>query len=174
MPAMPTKLIDETRVKMRLVLRQLLAATYETAPANPDAAPQVQFVKSGDRTMQSAIAHARRELAHFIQVVREARPWHSFLAIKVPFKDGDTVEHLWVTDLRYQDRRFHGRIDNDPQFVTHVRLGDRVMIDPGSISDWVYADEGRLVGGFTLRVLRNTLSDDERRQFDEMLPYRVE
>jgi uncharacterized protein YegJ (DUF2314 family) len=33
---------------------------------------------------------------------------------------------------------------------------------------------GKLVGGFTIRVLRNQMSGDERKKFDESIPFVIE
>jgi uncharacterized protein YegJ (DUF2314 family) len=42
------------------------------------------------------------------------------------------------------------------------------------ISDWMYVHEGRLVGGYTIRVMRDRLSPAERLRFDQGLPFKIE
>jgi len=42
------------------------------------------------------------------------------------------------------------------------------------ISDWLYLEDDLLVGGFTLRVIRDRMSPVERMQFDASVPFRVE
>jgi hypothetical protein len=42
---------------------------------------------------------------------------------------------------------------------------------PEEISDWMYVDNGRLVGGTTVRVLRNSASEEEGAEFDQSVPF---
>jgi len=37
-------------------------------------------------------------------------------------------------------------------------MGDRVSVDPDEISDWAFVQSGRLIGGYTIRVLYSELS----------------
>jgi uncharacterized protein YegJ (DUF2314 family) len=62
-----------------------------------------------------------------------------------------------------------GKIDNLPAEVTSVKLGQTIEIDPSKISDWFYVDNGKLIGGYTIRVIRNRMSPKEKKQFDKQL-----
>ena len=68
---------------------------------------------------------------------------------------------------------FSGKISNDPEKVTTVTVGQAVSARPATISDWMYVDHGKLVGGYTLRVLRDRFSSD-RAEFDRSIPFKVE
>jgi uncharacterized protein YegJ (DUF2314 family) len=61
--------------------------------------------------------------------------------VKLPLREGETVEHVWISDVRFDGGRFYGRIDNDVQSVKGWRLGDTVSVPADSISDWLIVDD---------------------------------
>jgi uncharacterized protein YegJ (DUF2314 family) len=69
---------------------------------------------------------------------------------------------------------FHARIDNDPEVVKSVKLGQAVTVRPQDISDWMYVDHGVLVGGYTLRVIRDAMTPAERAELDKSLPFKIQ
>jgi uncharacterized protein YegJ (DUF2314 family) len=58
-------------------------------------------------------------------------------------------------------------VNNDPDTVKNVKIGQKVSIEPSKISDWMFVENGKLVGGYTIRVLRDTMSAGERAEFDK-------
>ena len=43
--------------------------------------------------------------------------------------------------------RFEGRIDDKPRNFGELKLGQLVSVNPNQIDDWLYVDNGALVGG---------------------------
>jgi uncharacterized protein YegJ (DUF2314 family) len=76
--------------------------------------------------------------------------------------------------VTFDGKNFVGEINNEPEKVTNVKLGDKATIPKAEISDWMYLENGRLVGGETMRVLRDSLSPAEREQFDQSVPFKME
>jgi uncharacterized protein YegJ (DUF2314 family) len=54
-----------------------------------------------------------------------------------------------------------------------VKLGDEVVLDKSEVSDWMYIDDGLLVGGYTVLELRSQMSEEERKQFDASMPFKI-
>ncbi|HEX5863580.1 MAG TPA: DUF2314 domain-containing protein, partial [Casimicrobiaceae bacterium] len=80
---------------------------------------------------------------------------------------------FWVDLESFGNGQFTGHIGNQPLDVQSVRRGDRVVVDKERISDWMYVDRGHLVGGFTLRALRDAMSEAARKAFDATLPFEI-
>lgn len=135
---------------------------------------RVTMVRADDAEMNAAISKARATVGTFITALRTRNRAQSALSVKVPIADGDDVEHFWLSNVSYDGALFHGDIANDPQTVKKVKFGQPVSVRPTEISDWMYVDNGRLVGGYTLRLLRERMSPSERAEFDERAPFRVE
>ena len=79
-----------------------------------------------------------------------------------------SYEHIWLDDISYDGDLFTGRLSNAPLHLEDLKLGDKVSVATDDVSDWMIVDEdGRLTGGYTLRVLRNRMSPEEQEQFDK-------
>jgi uncharacterized protein YegJ (DUF2314 family) len=58
--------------------------------------------------------------------------------------------------------------------VKNVHLGQRVTVAPRDVSDWMFVKDGKLMGGYTTRVLYARLSPEQRAQFDKEAEFRIE
>jgi uncharacterized protein YegJ (DUF2314 family) len=118
--------------------------------------------------MNAAIQEARDTLSLFVDALQAPTETQSYFAIKVifPFGEDGSAEHMWVDQLTYADGQFQGVLSNDPVDVTDLTYGDTVTASADEISDWMIVDDGQLLGGYTLHVLRNRMSEAERAQFD--------
>ena len=150
------------------LLAVALASCDKKSPSN------VTYVEDDDAKMNAAMAKARATVKQFIAVVKSPKPGQTGVALKVPFKDGKHVEHMWVNTVRYDGKNFHGVLNNDPVQVKTVKIGDPVTVAPDKISDWMYVEGGKLVGGETLRALRADMPPGERAEFDRGLPFKIE
>ena len=79
-------------------------------------------------------------------------------------------EHIWLADVQYTGGRFVGYVDNKPVNIKGLKLGDKESVNPDEISDWLYIDHGKLVGGYTVRVLYSELSPKEKQEFTRKEP----
>jgi uncharacterized protein YegJ (DUF2314 family) len=146
----------------------LLASCDRGAP------PPVVSFKEDDAAMNAAIQKARGSVQEFIAAFQNPKPTQTDFSIKAKFTDGIHSEHMWVTELRFDGKAFSGKIGNDPAKLKNVRFGSPCTIAPNEISDWMFVDADRLVGGATIRVMRNQLSPAERKEFDQTFPFRIE
>jgi uncharacterized protein YegJ (DUF2314 family) len=133
---------------------------------------QITFVAADDSAMQEAIERARATVPELHRHLRNPSPTRTHTSVKLPLREGETVEHVWLSDVTYDGDRFHGWIDNDVELLRSWRLGDTVSVVADSISDWLVIDDGIATGGFSIPVLRDRLSDRERAQWDADAPYR--
>ena len=87
----------------------------------------------------------------FTAAPRAPKPGQTTFSIKLAFDDGNNVEHMWLTPVRFDGKLLHGKVDNTAEKVTNVKMGQEVSVEPSKISDWMFAENGRLQGGYTLR-----------------------
>jgi uncharacterized protein YegJ (DUF2314 family) len=133
----------------------------------------VRLVSSGDAKMNTAMATARSTVGEFTAALASPTADQSGFSVKMPVEEGGKTEHMWLADVSYDGKSFHGTINNDPEMVKSVKLGQKVSVDASGISDWMYIEKGVLVGGYTIRVLRDTMSPTERADFDKNVPFEV-
>ena len=129
-------------------------------------APPVIFAKDDDPKMLAAMEKARSTSANFIAALANPKRQQSGFSVKVPIKDGEQVEHMWLSPVCFVDNQFVGKINNHPVKVMNVKLGDEVKYSKDEISDWMYVEGRKLVGGYTIRVLRDGMSAKEREDFE--------
>ncbi|MFM2376785.1 MAG: hypothetical protein RLZZ165_1882 [Bacteroidota bacterium] len=120
-----------------------------------------------DAQMNWAMEKARLTLWYFRECILDPGKEQYGFSLKVRIDDENGVEHLWLSDLSIDDDGlFYGVLDNDPVIVKSVRKGTKIGIPIDAISDWLLVEDGRLIGGYTIRVYRESLPTAERHEFD--------
>ncbi len=129
----------------------------------------VKVGADGEADMEAAIAKAKGEVSTFIEALLAPTPSQTYFSVKKPFpyNEGESVayEHIWLSDVTYKDGIFTGLVGNEPM-DTDVKLGDEVTVAKEDVSDWMIIDGGKLVGGYTIRVLHDRMNADEQAQLD--------
>jgi uncharacterized protein YegJ (DUF2314 family) len=131
-------------------------------------------VSDNDKRMDRAVENAQRSLGFFIAALRAKKGGDTVFEIKKGFIDGDKVEHLWIKRVTYDGKKFHGQIDNRPEEVNNVQLGQRVTVAPQDVTDWMFLKDGKLIGGYTTRVLYARLSPEGKAEFDKHSEFKIE
>lgn len=126
--------------------------------------PDIYDVKSTDNEMNAAIEKANQTLTDFNAAL--LNPEIEVKSLKVKFQNETDAEHIWLSNIEFKDGKYSGVLDNEPEYITEYKIGDKVNVDSKNISDWMYIDNGKLYGGYTIKVLRNRMSEDEKKQFD--------
>ena len=139
----------------------------------PGAEPQVFGIDQHNRDMKRAVHEARRTVGVFIQALRKPAAGQSDFEVKKPFRQGDIVEHLWLANVTFSGNRFHGYVDNKPRKIKGLKMGDHVSVNANEISDWAYIDNGRLVGGYTIRVIFAELSPKGKKKLEDEARFRI-
>lgn len=130
---------------------------------------KVISVEDNDPEMTAAIAKARETLPQFWKVFDKPERGESDFALKVEITDKRGSEHFWATDIERDAGKTMGTINNDPNTVTKVKLGDRIEIPEADISDWLYMRDGKMVGNHTLRALFKQMPAGEVEKLKKML-----
>ncbi len=135
--------------------------------------PNIYSTPGDDQEMNEAIASARNTLEQF-KVALESNSYDtSKFALKVRFKTATGAEHIWVTSIIFHNGDYFGLVDNLPNLATQVKLGEKYKIEMKDITDWMYVDKGVLQGGYTIKLLRNRMSQAERVKFDTEFPFKI-
>ena len=135
--------------------------------------PLVGF-DSDDSKMAEAIGVAKETLGEFLDALSQPKARQTAFMLKVVFADGDQLEHVWVTDVEILSARtVCGVVAVEPK-LPNLRFKQRVDFEPDRITDWMFVDNGLLVGGYTTRLLRKRMTSEERAAFDASVPYRFE
>lgn len=126
--------------------------------------PDIYNVAGNDKEMNEAILKANQTLSNFNAALSNKEI--EVKSLKVKFENQTDVEHIWLSDVEFKDGKYSGILDDEPEYIKDHKLGDLINVDNKDISDWMYVENGKLFGGYTIRVLRNRMSETEREQFD--------
>jgi len=55
-----------------------------------------------------------------------------------------------------------------------LEAGEKIRVDEEDIVDWMIVEDGKLVGGYTIRLAVERMSPEERERFLETLDYSIE
>jgi uncharacterized protein YegJ (DUF2314 family) len=124
--------------------------------------------------MNAARDKARDTIDEFRRRITSPPATQSFITLKVRFEEDEHVEHMWVSDVELVGAEFRGVVANRAVKIRSVQLGQVVTVALDQVSDWMAVDDGKLVAGYTLRVIRNRMSAKERAQFDAESEFIVE
>lgn len=138
-----------------------------------DGQPDMIRVADDDPEMHQAIAEARRTVATIIAALKAPKPTQQAFAVKKPFREGDVVEHIWLSDISFDGTTFKGRVDNEPVDVKNVKAGATATVAPGEIDDWFFVEDGKLVGGTSLRLLHQRMSPAEKKDFEANIGFKL-
>ena len=123
--------------------------------------------------MLAAVTNARVTVPQFLRVLTNPAPNQTRFQIKKPFgTQTGSEEHLWISELKFDGTNFHGLLDNQPTELLTWKKGDAVTVFTNELSDWLYHEDGFIVGGFTLRVMRQSVSGKEAEDFDREMKFK--
>jgi uncharacterized protein YegJ (DUF2314 family) len=130
-------------------------------------------VPRNDPDMEDAYQEARRTIARFIQLLKEPTPTQSYSALKIRISGQDQDEYIWISGTTYDGLMFTGIVSGS-DLPLPLKPGDKCRIRADGIYDWMIVDNGKLVGGYTIRVMRSKMTIENRERFDASLWFAVE
>jgi uncharacterized protein YegJ (DUF2314 family) len=153
---------------LRAVILTALALAAPVAAVAQDSGSIT--VPNEDQELNEARDKARSLLGHFWQKLGDPGPDETGFAIKVALPHGrNSTESIWTKDIERKDGKISAVINNVPREVTTVRVGERIQIAEGQISDWMYMRAGKIVGNFTMRPLLKRMQPQDAARYRAML-----
>lgn len=101
-------------------------------------------------------------------------PAQDYFAVKVRLSGLDRDEYIWIGEVIFDGHTFIGQINGQAQPLPFPKVGDGHLIRVDEIYDWMIVDNGKLVGGHTIRVARDNMTAESRKQFDASLWFAVD
>jgi uncharacterized protein YegJ (DUF2314 family) len=136
--------------------------------------PNIYSTPSDDKEMNEVISKAKNTLDQFDKALLSNKFDTSTFALKVKFPTETGAEHIWATNIKIENTSYYGIVDNLPNTTTQVKLGERIKLNKNDITDWMYSDNGTLSGGYTIKLIRNRMTEDERKKFDKEFPFKID
>jgi uncharacterized protein YegJ (DUF2314 family) len=145
-----------------------------TSAPNPDD-PLFRVISKEDPDFDAAYRGALATIPQFITHVREGGGFSCLT--KLRFRDPEASEELgedrfmflWLTNTQYHADKHHFSaefFEVPPVLLKWHHIGQQLLFEADDIWDWMALREGHLHGGFTLRVTRSQLPEEQRESYD--------
>ncbi len=135
--------------------------------------PSISQVGDKDAEMKQAVRKARASVDTFIVALQHPTAKQHDFEVKKRFIQSGNVEHIWLSKVTYAGHRFDGDVDNTPRKIKGLKLGQRVSVNPDEISDWAYIDDGKLVGGYTIRAFCTSCEPQRQAKLEKEGNFRI-
>ncbi|MBX0292434.1 DUF2314 domain-containing protein [Hymenobacter sp. HSC-4F20] len=129
--------------------------------------PAIYNVTAEDAEMNHAMKQGKATLPQFLTTISKPDSTISNPAVKVHYDDGEQKEFLWISDPVLENGQWYGTVANTPEYTKQVAAGQKVRIDTAVVVDWDYTQNNHLMGGYTVKLLRNRMTPEERSAFDQ-------
>lgn len=123
--------------------------------------------------MEAAFQQARDTLDSFIEKISTSHPNRTLIAVKVRFvlPDG-SIQDLWVDRISYRDGSFRGTMGDDIPSLK-LSIDDKITIKRIHIVDWMIVEDGKLIGGYTIRLAFQRMTPEQKERFLETVNYSI-
>jgi uncharacterized protein YegJ (DUF2314 family) len=159
--------------------------TSESMDSEANDVPLFANLSEADPEILEAVSEARQTIHQFLEAVSKMRFSPAVYLVKVPFIDrGETgeqalvrtaetaAEHpgraifrLWLSVTSVFDDLIFCSVGEAPDAL-HLKRNTSFVIASEFIEDWIINQGGTVFGGFSLRVIRSRLRNEEQLRFD--------
>ncbi|MGV3754573.1 MAG: DUF2314 domain-containing protein [Verrucomicrobiota bacterium] len=115
--------------------------------------PDMVYLPLDHPDMKAAIKLARESLPQFREALLNPPAGATGFTLKVAFPVVGGNEHCWLREIQIKGESYQGLLDNVPDKLPKMRIGDPVEIPSADISDWGYMQNGVAQGFHTTRAL---------------------
>lgn len=156
----------------------ILVITTELALADDN--PNVTRIARGDPAMAKAHEKSQKDLDSFLEKLRNPPPGTDNYNIKLGFTDmakgvalttddtASNVEYMWVSEIKASGDHFTAVLGDTPEYIHNIKSGDRVEFEKSDIFDWMYIDNGKIKGNYTVCPLLLAGPKEQLEQYREI------
>ena len=132
--------------------------------------PDVYDMPNENERMNWAMEKSRLTLHYFKECVKTPKDGQQYFSIKARIEDNEKTEHIWLMEPDFDNEgNIYGIVGNEPIDVKNVTIDEKIGISFDYVSDWMIIENGRLIGGYTIRAIRDVLTGSELENFDKNL-----
>ena len=140
----------------------LLSSCDKNAEVMPS---PVAEVEQSDKEMERIAENARRALPTFFRNLARPEAGADNFYIKYPISgDDEGIEQVWLGDIRVKDGVYYGRLANTPSLAAGNKKDKLITFDPDKITDWMYIQDKKIIGGQSIKYLLEKIPEEKRRE----------
>jgi uncharacterized protein YegJ (DUF2314 family) len=117
---------------------------------------------------------AVEKLDTFLAVLKAPKKNQDQFSVKFIVEVKDQAELMWLNDLKFDKGVFTGKLANDPALAKHLKMGQTIQVKEDDVVDWMYVEDGKLKGGYTIRVQRKYTQAAQLKAFEANFKFKFE
>jgi uncharacterized protein YegJ (DUF2314 family) len=136
--------------------------------------PLFANIDSEESDFKKTVEKAQSEIS-FFQLELDVKPETSTACVKVFIPDNQNKgAFIWLVNPSFELDTCVAEIFEIPNDFLDFRVGDKLKFNKKDIQDWYILDkEGKMKGGYSLRYIRERLSQKEQIEFDKYIGVKV-
>ena len=147
---------------------QLLRKTLDTGnEKTKDHEAVVVDNPSGNPAMLAAEKKARDTLDQFRQLIKKHPEINPMIKLKI--EDTNSTSRMWLFVDKVEADGFEAHLFEVPSDFEKYQAGDSFNVKDSDLLDWMLNNDGDVYGAYTIRVLRQSMSEKERNQMDDYM-----
>lgn len=133
----------------------------------------VYEVAGDDKEMLMSIEMAKKTFSEFEKAIKSENPNFKNFTLKKAYESTEGDEYLWIKSVVFyaEKNKYVGIVADTPLYTKKVKFDEIVEVDEKEISDWMYFQDNVVKGGYTLRLLRSRMTDEDRKLLDKESGY---
>jgi len=156
-------------ILLKILYLIILALTFTSCgPAAPSSVSDDEF--------EAAVREAHETMDTVKQAILAPDPSYRFVGLKVRFTGGDVAfEDHWTEPVDFYDNVFTIRLLEGLTLDLGLHPNQFVDVNLGDVLDWVIVEsDGRLVGGYTIRLAYEHMTPEEKKKFLQITGYVID
>jgi len=125
-------------------------------------------IEQSDKEIERIADNARRTLPIFFRNLNRPENGANNFYVKYPLSSDDIEpkvrEQVWLGGIRVKDGVYYGRLTNTPTLQTSKKKDNLIVFDPDIITDWMYIQDGKIMGGQSIKYLLEKTPEDQRNE----------
>jgi uncharacterized protein YegJ (DUF2314 family) len=124
------------------------------------------YLDQGDPELERIRLEAQAEFAAFARRLQSPGLGEGNFRVKCAFPadqgSGFGFEQLWLGNISFKNGRYYGEAANRPYYIRGLNLGDRLAFTEDDITDWMYEQDGLIIGGRSIKLLIERIPELDR------------
>lgn len=143
-------------------------ALAENKFEKPQDQPLFMSTKKGDPEFAKTESEARRTISVFRLLIARGTPNNMPLVKKRFVRKSERIL-LWLRVTKVETSGFVAETFEAPPEFPELKTGTKLFIKDSEVSDWMLDDNGTLHGGYSIRLQRSKLPEEQRASFDKFI-----
>jgi uncharacterized protein YegJ (DUF2314 family) len=120
-------------------------------------------VEHSDKELEKIAENARRALPTFFRNLARPEAGADNFFVKYPLTTDDGgIEQVWLGGIRVKDGVYYGRLANTSNLSGGRMKNKLITFDPDKITDWMYIQDGKIIGGRSIKYLLEKIPETQR------------